>query len=189
MTADLIKDKGGWIIKSSDAGSTGGLTGGSRAGVVIRGGNDAMDFLMAIDRASAGVSYNFTRSDGSSIKAYPSDKKKGSIVIERAVGNWVRLNPGDAADLRLNVIRKIAQSDEEGVKIPNSEDAKEFLMAIDKASAGVSYNFTRSDGSSIKAYSSDKKKGSIVIEDDGKIVLLDPNDIVDFRLNVMGKIR
>jgi len=89
----------------------------------------------------------------------------------------------------LNVIGKIAQSDEEGIKIPSSEDAKEFLMAIDRASAGVSYNFTRSDGSSIKAYPSDKKKGSIEIESDGNIVLLGPSDLVDFRLNVMSKIK
>ncbi len=31
--------------------------------------------------------------------------KRGSIVIERAAGNWVMLNPSDAADLRLKLIR------------------------------------------------------------------------------------
>ena len=45
------------------------------------------------------------------------------------------------------------------------------------------------DGSSIKAYPSDKKKGSIEIESDGNIVLLGPSDLVDFRLNVMSKIK
>lgn len=60
---------------------------------------------MAINRASAGVWYYFTRSDAAPIKAYPSDMKRGSIVIERAAGNWVMLNPSDAADLRLKLIR------------------------------------------------------------------------------------
>jgi len=105
MTADLVKDNSGWIIKSSDAGSTGGLTRGSGAGIEIPSAKDAMDFLMAIDRASAGARHYFTRSDGVPIKAYPSDRKKGSIVIERAAGNWVRLNPSDAADLRMKLTR------------------------------------------------------------------------------------
>lgn len=105
MAADLVKDNGGWIIKSSDAGSKGGLTRGSGAGVAIPSAKDAIDFLTAIDRASAGARYYFTRSDGAPIKAYPSESKKGSIVIERAAGNWVRLNPSDAADLRIRLTR------------------------------------------------------------------------------------
>lgn len=106
MTAELVKDNGGWIIKSSDAGgSGGGLTRGSTAGVAIPSAKDAMDFLMAIDRASAGARHYFTRSDGAPIKAYPSETKKGSIIIERAAGNWVRLSPSDAADLRIKLTR------------------------------------------------------------------------------------
>ncbi len=104
MTADLVKDNGGWIIKSSDAGSGGGgLTRGSGAGIAMPSAKDAMDFVMAIDRASAGAKHYFTRSDGAPIKAYPSDRKKGSIIIERAAGNWVRLSSGDVADLRLKL--------------------------------------------------------------------------------------
>lgn len=106
MTADLVKDNGGWIIKSSDAGSGGGgLTGGSGAGIAMPSAKDAMDFVMAIDRASAGAKHYFTRSDGAPIKAYPSDRKKGSIIIERAAGNWIRLSSGDVADLRLKLTR------------------------------------------------------------------------------------
>lgn len=105
MAVDLVKDNGGWTIKSSDAGGKGGLTRGSTAGVAMPSNKDAMDFLMAIDRASAGARHYFTRSDGAPIKAYPSDAKKGSIIIERAAGNWVRLNPNDAADLRMKLTR------------------------------------------------------------------------------------
>ena len=106
MTADLVKDNGGWIIKSSDAGSGGGgLTGGSGAGIALPSAKDVMDFVMAIDRASAGAKHYFTRSDGAPIKAYPSDRKKGSIIIERAAGNWIRLSSGDVADLRLKLTR------------------------------------------------------------------------------------
>jgi len=93
------------MIRSSDAGSSGGLTRGSGAGVAIPSARDTGDFLMAIDKASAGARYYFTRSDGAPVKAYPSDRKKGSIVIERAAGNWVRLNPNDAAELRIRLIR------------------------------------------------------------------------------------
>ncbi|MFQ5940524.1 MAG: hypothetical protein ACE5KA_02340 [Nitrososphaerales archaeon] len=103
MVSGLVKDNGGWIIKSSDAGSTGGLTRGSGAGVAIPSSKDAMEFLMAIDKASAGARHYFTRSDGAPIKAYPSGSRRGSIVIERAAGNWVRLNPSDAADLRMKL--------------------------------------------------------------------------------------
>ena len=105
MTADLVKSNGGWVIRSSDSGSTGGLTRGSGAGVEIPSAKDAMDFLTAIARASAGARHYFTRSDGAPIKAYPSDRRKGSIVIERSAGNWVRLSAGDAADLRLKLTR------------------------------------------------------------------------------------
>jgi len=100
----IAADNEGWIVKSSDAGGTGGLTRGSGAGVAMPSVSDTLDFLMAIDKASAGARYYFTRSDGVQIKAYPSDRKKGSIVIERAAGNWVRLNAGDAGDLRLKLV-------------------------------------------------------------------------------------
>ncbi|MBI5133479.1 MAG: hypothetical protein HZA83_02085 [Thaumarchaeota archaeon] len=105
MTADLVKSNGGWVIRSNDAGSTGGLTRGSGAGVEIPSAKDVMDFLTAIDKASAGARHYFTRSDGAPIKAYPSDSKKGSIVIERSAGNWVRLSSGYAVDLRLKLTR------------------------------------------------------------------------------------
>jgi len=100
----IAPDNEGWIVKSSDAGGTGGLTRGSGAGVAMPSVSDTLDFLMAIDKASAGARYYFIRSDGVQIKAYPSDRKKGSIVIERAAGNWVRLNAGDAGDLRLKLV-------------------------------------------------------------------------------------
>ena len=105
MGVDIVKAEGGWIIKSGDAGSTGGLTRGSSAGVAIAGSKDVMEFLTAVDRASSGRRYYFTRSDGAPIKAYPSEKKVGSIVIERAAGNWVRLGPSDAAELRMRLMR------------------------------------------------------------------------------------
>ncbi|MEM2760361.1 MAG: hypothetical protein QXU32_05905 [Nitrososphaerales archaeon] len=106
MTVDLVKSNGGWIIKSSDAGGGGGgLTRGSGAGVAIPSSKDVVEFLTAIDKASAGARYYFTRSDGAPIKAYPSDRKKGSIVIERAGSNWIRLNHNDAADLRMKLTR------------------------------------------------------------------------------------
>lgn len=100
MAVDLLKADGGWIIKCSDAGSTGGLTRGSGAGVSIPSSKDVMEFLAAVDFASNGRTHYFTRSDGAPVKAYPSGRKRGSIVIERAAGNWVRLSGGDAADLR-----------------------------------------------------------------------------------------
>lgn len=106
MAVDLVKSNGGWIIRSSDAGGAGGgLTRGSGAGVSIPSAKDAIDFVMAIDKASAGARYNFTRSDGAPIKAYASGTKKGSVVIERAAGNWIRLSPSDAADLRMKLTR------------------------------------------------------------------------------------
>jgi hypothetical protein len=105
MAVDIMKADSGWIIKSSDAGSTGGLTRGSSAGVAMPGVKDVMEFLMAVDSASNGRRYYFTRSDGAPVKAYPSERKTGSIVIERAAGNWVRLSPGDAADLRMKLTR------------------------------------------------------------------------------------
>ena len=105
MAADIMKDDGGWVIKSSDAGSTGGLTRGSGAGVAIPGAKDVIEFLAAVDQASSGKRYYFTRSDGASIKSYPSQTKKGSIVIERSAGNWVRLSQSDAADIRMRLTR------------------------------------------------------------------------------------
>ncbi|MFQ5920815.1 MAG: hypothetical protein ACE5JV_02225 [Nitrososphaerales archaeon] len=105
MTVDLMKSDGGWTIKSSDAGSIGGLTRGSAGGVDIPGSKDVPDFLTAVDQASSGRRYYFTRSDGAAIKAYPSERKTGSIVIERAAGNWVRLSSGDTADLRLKLLK------------------------------------------------------------------------------------
>ncbi len=107
MAVDLMKVEGGWIIKCSDAGgsSGGGLTRGSGAGVAIPSAKDVPEFLMAVDSASSGRRYNFTRSDGAPIKAYPSSGRTGAIVIERAAGNWVRLGAGDAADLRLKLMR------------------------------------------------------------------------------------
>ena len=105
MAVDIVKADGSWVIKSSDAGSTGGLTRGSAAGVAIPGAKDVMEFLTAVDKAASGRRHYFTRSDGAPIKAYPSEKKVGSIVIERSAGNWVRLSPGDAADLRMKLTR------------------------------------------------------------------------------------
>ena len=105
MAVDLVKADGGWVIKCSDAGSVGGLTRGSGAGVTIPSAKDVIDFLTAVDSASSGRRYYFTRSDGAPIKAYPSDRKRGSIVIERSAGNWVRLSPSDAADLRMKLTR------------------------------------------------------------------------------------
>jgi hypothetical protein len=105
MAADILKDNGGWVIKCSDAGGVGGLTKGSGAGVSIPSSKDVIEFLTAVTQASAGKRYYFTRSDGAPIKAYPSQAKRGSIVIERAAGNWVRLNAGDAADLRMKLTR------------------------------------------------------------------------------------
>ncbi len=105
MGVDIVKADSGWIIKSSDAGGIGGLTRGSSAGVAISGAKDVMEFLTAVDRASSGRIYYFARSDGAPIKAFPSQRKVGSIVIERAAGNWVRLNPSDAADLRMKLTR------------------------------------------------------------------------------------
>ena len=105
MAVDIVKADSGWVIKSSDAGSTGGLTRGSGAGVAMPSAKDLMEFLTAVDKASSGRRYYFTRSDGAPVKAYPSERKTGSIVIERSAGNWVRLSPGDAADLRMKLTR------------------------------------------------------------------------------------
>ena len=105
MAVDIVKADGGWVIKSSDAGSTGGLTRGSGAGVTISSAKDVMEFLTAVDKAASGRTHYFTRSDGAPIKAYPSGRKTGSIVIERSAGNWVRLSPSDAADLRMKLTR------------------------------------------------------------------------------------
>jgi hypothetical protein len=107
MAVDIMKDGSGWIIKSSDAGSTGGLTKGSGAGVSIPSSNDVTEFLAAIDRALSGRRYDFTRSDGAPIKAYPSEKRPGSIVIERSAGNWVRLSSNEATQLRMLIMRGI----------------------------------------------------------------------------------
>ncbi len=105
MGVDIVKADSGWVIKSSDAGSIGGLTRGSSAGVAISSAKDVIEFLTAVDKASSGRMHYFTRSDGAPIKAYPSQRKIGSIVIERSAGNWVRLNPSDAADLRMKLTR------------------------------------------------------------------------------------
>ncbi|MFQ5970278.1 MAG: hypothetical protein ACE5J2_07290 [Nitrososphaerales archaeon] len=105
MTVDIVQDVSGWLIKSSDAGGAAGLTRGSGAGVSIPSAKDMSEFLTAIDMSSSGRKYYFTRSDGASIKAYPSGRKVGSIVIERAQGNWIRLSPSDAGDLRLKLTR------------------------------------------------------------------------------------
>jgi len=105
MAVDIVKADAGWVIKSSDAGSTGGLTRGSGAGVAIPSAKDLMEFLTAVDRAASGRRHYFTRSDGAPVKAYPSERKVGSIVIERSAGNWVRLSPSDTADLRMKLTR------------------------------------------------------------------------------------
>ncbi len=105
MAVDIVKDVSGWVIKCSDAGGVAGLTRGSGAGVSIPSAKDVIEFLTAVDRAASGRTHYFTRSDGTSIKAYSSAKKVGSVVIERAQGNWVRLSPSDAADLRLKLTR------------------------------------------------------------------------------------
>lgn len=105
MAVDIVKDVSGWVIKCSDAGGVAGLTRGSGAGVTIPSAKDVIEFLAAVDMAASGRKHYFTRSDGASIKAYSSAKKVGSVVIERAQGNWVRLSPSDAADLRLKLTR------------------------------------------------------------------------------------
>ncbi|MFQ5921119.1 MAG: hypothetical protein ACE5JV_03790 [Nitrososphaerales archaeon] len=107
MGVDLAKDNGGWTIKSSDAGgnSSGGLTRGSGGGVSIPGAKDVADFLTGVDQAASGRRYYFVRSDGANMKAYPSSARPGSIVIERAAGNWVRLGADDMADLRMKLTK------------------------------------------------------------------------------------
>ncbi len=50
MTVDLVKDNGDWIVKSSDAGGTGGLTRGSGAGVAMPNVKDIWIFLWLLTR-------------------------------------------------------------------------------------------------------------------------------------------
>ena len=155
-------DSGGWILKSSDAGGTGGLTRGSGAGVAIPSVSDTLEFLMAIDRASSGAKYYFTRSDGVPIKAYPSDRKKGSIVIERAAGNWVRLNASDAGDLRLKLVTGKFGSKFKCDQCDSQFGKEEELLSHAKQSHGVDvqdYNIE-----SGKDYSGQSKFKSIAVE-------------------------
>jgi len=155
-------DSGGWILKSSDAGGTGGLTRGSGAGVAIPSVSDTLEFLMAIDRASAGAKYYFTRSDGAPIKAYPSDRKKGSIVIERSAGNWVRLNAGDAGDLRLKLVTGKFGSKFKCDQCDSQFGKEEELLSHAKQSHGVDvqdYNIE-----SGKDYSGQAKFKSIAVQ-------------------------
>jgi hypothetical protein len=106
MAVDIVKADGGWILRSSDSGSSGGLTKGSGAGVSIPNAKDVVEFLTAIDKASSGKRYDFTRSDGVAMKAYPSEKRPGGIVIERAGGNWVRFGVNEASQLRMLLMRR-----------------------------------------------------------------------------------
>ncbi len=105
MAVDIKKADGGWILRSSDAGSSGGLTKGSGAGVSIPSSKDVVEFLTAIDKASSGKRYDFTRSDGAPMKAYPSEKRPGGIVIERSSGNWVRFGANETTQLRMLLMR------------------------------------------------------------------------------------
>ena len=105
MAVNILKADVGWILRSSDSGSSGGLTKGSGAGVSIPSSKDVVEFLTAIDKASSGTRYDFTRSDGAPMKAYPSEKRPGGIVIERAGGNWVRVGANEAAQLRMLLMR------------------------------------------------------------------------------------
>lgn len=105
MAVDIKKADGGWILRSSDAGSSGGLTKGSGAGVSIPSSKDVVEFLAAIDKASSGRKHDFTRSDGATIKAYPSEKRPGGIVIERSRGNWIRFGANETAQLRMLLMR------------------------------------------------------------------------------------
>jgi hypothetical protein len=108
MAVDVTKlDGNGWVIRASDEGGARGgtLPTGGGGGVAIPTVKDVAEFIVAIDRASSGKRYEFTRSDGAYIRVYPSERKQGYIVIERSGGNWVRLSPQELADLRLKLTR------------------------------------------------------------------------------------
>ena len=105
MVVQVAKSGDGWLVRCSDSGNRGGGPVRARGVGIMIYPNDVADFITAIDKASAGLNYTFTRSDGVEIRAYPSDSKPGSIVIERSGGNWIRLDANDAADLRLALTR------------------------------------------------------------------------------------
>ncbi|GIU72659.1 MAG: hypothetical protein KatS3mg003_2138 [Candidatus Nitrosocaldaceae archaeon] len=105
MVVEVVKSGDGWLIKCSDSGNRGAGPARARGVGIMMYPKDVGDFIMAIDKASAGLSYAFTRSDGAVIRAYPSETKPGSIVIERSGGNWIRLDANDAAELRLALTR------------------------------------------------------------------------------------
>ncbi len=108
MAVDVTKlDGNGWVIRASDEGGARGgtLPTGGGGGVAIPTSKDVAEFIVAIDKASSGKRYEFTRSDGAYIRVYPSERKQGYIVIERSGGNWVRLSSQELADLRLKLTR------------------------------------------------------------------------------------
>lgn len=105
MTVSVTKSGDGWLIRCSDSGNRGGGPVRVRGVGIMMTAKDAPDFITAIDKAAAGQSYTFTRSDGSVIRAYPSPSKPKSIVIERGGGNWIRLDVNDMTDLRLRLTR------------------------------------------------------------------------------------
>ncbi len=105
MTVSVTKSGDGWLIRCSDSGNRGGGPVRVRGVGIMMSVKDAADFITAIDKASAGLTYTFTRSDGAVIRAYPSSSKPKSIVIERGGGNWIRLDPNDITDLRLKLTR------------------------------------------------------------------------------------
>ncbi|MEO9365677.1 MULTISPECIES: hypothetical protein [Candidatus Nitrosocaldus] len=108
MAVDVTKlGSNGWVIRSSDEGGARGgtLPTGGGGGVAIPSVKDVAEFIVAIDKASSGRRYEFTRSDGAYIKVYPSEVKAGYIVIERAGGNYVRLSSQELAELRLKLTR------------------------------------------------------------------------------------
>ncbi len=105
MVVEVVKSGDGWLIKSSDSMNRG--TGHVKArgvGIMMKA-SEAADFITALDKAAAGLSYSFTRSDGRIIRVYPSKTKPNSIVIERSGGNILRLDANDIADLRLRLTR------------------------------------------------------------------------------------
>lgn len=105
MTVIIEKSGAGWLVRCSDSGNRGGGPVRARGVGIMIYSQDVGDFITAIDKVSAGKSYTFTRSDKAIIRAYHSETKPGSIVIERSGGNWIRLDANDAADLRLALTR------------------------------------------------------------------------------------
>ncbi len=105
MVVEVVKSGDGWLIKCSDSGNRGAGPARARGVGIMIYAQDVGDLITAIDKSSAGMSYTFTRSDGAIIRAYTSETKPGSIVIERSGGNWIRLDANDAVDLRLSLTR------------------------------------------------------------------------------------